>query len=209
MVYIRLWASKVYLPRLFSGHILWLSKYYWRVIMTNSPSNQQLLDVWQQHTYSEFVLRDANAALGTMTENPYVLMVPLAIGGQGRDGVHSFYHNYFLAQLPGDFTPTPISQIIAENVIVEEAVYSLTHNLMMDWMIPGVPPTGKRVELAVVGIIKFENGKIASEHLYWDHSSVLAQLGVIDPTQVPVKGAESARTLLAWSGVQTSAGAGS
>jgi carboxymethylenebutenolidase len=172
--------------------------------MANSPSAQQLLDVWQQHTYSEFILRDAQAALNTMTDNPYVLMVPIAIGGQGRDGVYNYYHNYFLAQLPGDLVPTPVSQIIADNYIIEESVFSFTHNLLMDWMIPGVPPTGKRVEVAVVGIIKFDNGKIANEHLYWDHGSVLAQLGVIDPAQVPVKGAESARTLVAWSGVKAS-----
>jgi len=80
--------------------------------MTNSPSAQQILETWQQHTYSEFVLRDANAALGTMTENPYVLMVPIAVGGQGRDGVYNFYHNYFLAQLPTDLVPTSISQVL-------------------------------------------------------------------------------------------------
>lgn len=163
-------------------------------------SGQQLLEVWQQHTYSEFVLRNAAGALTTMTENPYVLMVPLAIGGQGRDGVFEFYSTKFLAQLPTDFMPVPVSQTIAEDTIVEEAVYAFTHDLQLDWLIPGVPPTGKRVEMAVVGIIKFEHGKIASEHLYWDHASVLAQLGVIDQAQVPVQGVESARTLLAWSG---------
>jgi carboxymethylenebutenolidase len=163
-------------------------------------SGQQLLEVWQQHTYSEFVLRDAPRALETMTANPYVLMVPLALGGQGRDGVLEFYSTKFLAQLPTDFMPIPVSQTIAENTIVEEAVYAFTHDLLLEWMIPGVPPTGKRVELAVVGIIKFEGGKIASEHLYWDHDSVLAQLGVIDQSRVPVPGVESARTLLSWSG---------
>lgn len=172
---------------------------------SSATSGQQLLEVWQQHTYSEFVLRDAASALTTMTENPYVLMVPLAIGGQGRDGVLEFYATKFLAQLPTDFMPIPISQTIAENTIVEEAVYSFTHDLELDWMIPGVPATGKRLEMAVIGVIKFENGKIASEHLYWDHASVLAQIGVIDRTRVPVQGAESARTLLAWSGKAPSA----
>ena len=164
-------------------------------------SGEQLLEVWQQHTYSEFVLRDAPAALATMTDNPYVLMVPIAHGGRGRDGVLNFYASEFLAQLPSDLMPVAVSQTIAENTIVEEAVYEFTHDLVMDWMIPHVPATGKRIELVVVGIIKFEQGKIASEHLYWDHGSVLAQLGVIDPTGVPVQGAESARKLLQWAGI--------
>jgi carboxymethylenebutenolidase len=168
--------------------------------MSAVTSGQQLLAVWQQHTYSEFVLRDAPGALQTMTDNPYVLMVPIATGGRGREGVLDFYATKFLAQLPADLIPTSISQTIAEDTIVEEAVYAFTHDQAMDWMIPGVPATGKRIEMAVIGVIKFENGKIASEHLYWDHASILAQLGVIDRTQVPVQGAESARTLLAWSG---------
>jgi carboxymethylenebutenolidase len=165
-----------------------------------TTNQQQLLDVWQQHTYSEFVLRDAASALTTMSENPYVLMVPIAVGGQGREGVFNFYATKFLAQLPTDFMPISVSQTIASDTIVEEAVYAFTHDQLLEWMIPGVPATGKRIEMAVVGIIKFENGKIAHEHLYWDHASILAQIGVIDPAQVPVQGAESARTLLAWSG---------
>jgi carboxymethylenebutenolidase len=163
-----------------------------------SESAQQLLSVWQQHTYAEFVLKDANAALATMSDNPYVLMVPIAIGGQGRDGVYNYYANSFIPQLPADLMPVAISQIIGPNILAEESVFSFTHDIPMDWMIPGVPPTGKKVEIAVVGFIKFENGKVASEHLYWDHASVLAQLGILDPAKVPVKGAESARTLLDW-----------
>jgi carboxymethylenebutenolidase len=170
---------------------------------SSTTNGQQLLEVWQQHTYSEFVLRDATGALATMSENPYVLMVPIAVGGQGREGVHNFYATKFLAQLPADLIPTSVSQTIAEDTIVEEAVYAFTHDQVMDWMIPGVPATGKRIEMAVVGIIKFKDGKIAHEHLYWDHASILAQIGVIDPAQVPVQGAESARTLLAWSGAKS------
>jgi carboxymethylenebutenolidase len=163
---------------------------------------KELLEVWQQHCYCEFVKKDATAALGTMSDNPYVLMVPLAIGGKGREGVYNFYHDYFLALLPADITSVPISQVVGENILAEEAVYQFTHDQVMDWLVPGVPPTGKRVETGVVGIITFENGKVASEHLYWDHASVLAQLGVLDPSKISVKGDESRRTLLQWAGVK-------
>jgi carboxymethylenebutenolidase len=166
---------------------------------------QNLLEVWQQHTYSEFVLKDAKAALATMSDNPYVLMVPIAVGGRGREGVYNYCHDQFLAQLPADLASQPISQVIGKDILVEEAVYQFTHDQVMDFMIPGVPPTGKHVEVGVVGIIKFENAKIASEHLYWDHSSVLAQLGVIDQGKVPVKGVESVGTLLEWAGLKPSA----
>ena len=164
-----------------------------------------LLEVWQQHNYSEWVMKDAEAALATMSDNPHVLMVPIAIGGRGREGVYSFYHDYFLAQLPADIRPVPVSQVVGTDMLVEEAVFQFTHDQVMDWVIPGVPPTGKRVEMGVAAIVQFENGKIASEHLYWDHASVLAQLGVLDAAKTPVKGIESARTLLEWTGIKSGA----
>lgn len=120
-------------------------------------------------------------------------------------GVFRFYHDYFLAQLPSDIGPIPISRVLGKDILVEEAVYRFTHDQVMDWMIPGVPPTGKSVEVGVVAIVKFENAKIASEHLYWDHASVLTQLGVLDPAKVPVKGAETASTLLNWAGIKKAA----
>jgi carboxymethylenebutenolidase len=147
---------------------------------------QRLLEVWQQHNYSEWVMKDAQAALATMSDDPHVLMVPIAIGGRGRDGVYNYYHDYFLAQLPADIRPVP-------------------HDQTMDWLIPGVPPTGKCVEVGVVAVVKFEDGKIASEHLYWDHATVLVQVGVLDPATVPVKGVESAHALLKWAGVKSGA----
>ena len=167
-------------------------------------SQGNLLEMWQKHTHAEFVMRDAaaTAALATMSDNPYVLMVPIAVGGQGREGVYNYYHDYFLAQLPADFIGIPISRVVAEDTIVEEAVYQFTHDQVMDWVIPGVPPTGKHLEIAVAAVVKFKNGKVASEHLYWDHASLLAQLGILDPAKVPVKGVESPRTLLDWSGVK-------
>jgi carboxymethylenebutenolidase len=167
-------------------------------IATATPT-KELIEVWQQHCYFEFVNTAAKAALGTMSDDPHVLMVPLAIGGRGREGLYNFYHDYFLAQLPADVTAIPISQVVGENILAEEAVYQFTHDQVMDWLVPGVPP--KRVEADVVGIITFENGKIAFAHLYWDHASVLAQLGILDPSKVPAKGNEGPRTLLQWAGV--------
>ena len=166
-------------------------------------SEQELLEVWQHHVYSEFVLKDAERALTTMSSDPYVLMVPIATGGRGREGVLRFYRDYFLAQLPADIRPIAISRVVGKDILVEEAVYQFTHDQVMDWFVPGVAPTRKRVEIGVVAVINFESVKIASEHLYWDQASVLAQLGILDPTKVPVKGAETARTLLDWAAIET------
>src|SRR5437660_5625831 len=70
------------------------------------------------------------------------------------------------------------------------------HTIEMDWMLPGIPPTGRRVEVALVVIVRFRDSKLAHEHIYWDQASVLVQLGLLDPEKLPVAGVESARKVL-------------
>jgi carboxymethylenebutenolidase len=65
----------------------------------------------------------------------------------------------------------------------------------MDWMLPGIAPTGKRVECPLVVIVHFRDGKLANEHIYWDQASVLVQLGLLDAGKLPVAGVETARKL--------------
>jgi carboxymethylenebutenolidase len=155
--------------------------------------SSKMLEVWQAHVTAEFVHRDADAAVALMTEDAHVLLVPPSVGGYGRRAVRSFYAERFLNQLPADLVPTPIAQTVGESSLVEEAVYRFTHSVRMDWMLPGLEPTGKVIELAVIGRIGFRDGLVASEHLYWDQASLLVQLGLLDPRGLPVVGAESAR----------------
>ena len=78
---------------------------------------------------------------------------------------------------------------------MDELVGRFTHSIRMDWILPGVPPTGKRVELPFVVIVQFEDDKLAHEHLYWDQASVLVQVGLLDRT-LPVRGGEIAAQVL-------------
>lgn len=164
--------------------------------MNNLTSNQQtMLATWQQHTHAEFVLKDPDAALATMIENPYVLLVPSGMGGMGRAGVHEFYANQFLPKIPPDFELDSVSQIFSNDRIVEEFVVRFTHTVNMDWMLPGLPPTERKVEFVLVGIIQFQAGKVANEHIHWDQATVLSQLGVVDHP-VAASGARSAARLM-------------
>jgi carboxymethylenebutenolidase len=72
-------------------------------------------------------------------------------------------------------------------------IMRFTHSIEIDWMLPGIAPTGKRVEIATVSIIQFRDGKLFNEHIYWDQASVLVQLGLLDPSTLPVAGVETAR----------------
>jgi carboxymethylenebutenolidase len=160
-----------------------------------TPYQQTMLAAWQQHTYAEFVLKDADAALATMTENPYVLAIASGTGATGRIGVREFYAHQFLPKIPPDFELTSLSQIFSDDRIVEEFVIRFAHTLGMDWMLPGLPVTGRKVEFAMVGIIQFQTGKIANERLYWDQATVLSQLGILDHP-VATAGVVSAAQLL-------------
>jgi SnoaL-like polyketide cyclase len=91
---------------------------------------------------------------------------------------------------------TPLSRTIGTDQLVDEMVVRFTHTVEMDWMLPGIAPTGKRVEVALVVIVHFRDGKLAHEHIYWDQASVLAQLGLIDAATLPVCGADTARKAL-------------
>jgi len=160
-----------------------------------TPDHQTMLATWQQHTYAEFVLKDADAALATMTENPYVLAIPSGTGGSGRAGVREFYAKEFLTSIPPDFELTSLSQTFGRDRIVEEFVIRFTHTLKMNWMLPGLLATGRKVEFGLVGIIQFQAGKVANERLYWDQATVLSQLRVLDHP-VAAAGVGSAAQLL-------------
>src|SRR5215831_5228116 len=158
-------------------------------------ARQMLRAQWHQHTYAQFELKDADAALETMTDNAHLFCVPSGRGATGRAGVREFYAKQFLPGMPRDLELLPISEIFADEHVVAEYVMRFTHTLQMDWMLPGVPPTGRRAELLLVAIARFENGRIASEHVYWDAASLLFQLRLVESAAVAA-GVKSAAKLL-------------
>ena len=71
-------------------------------------------------------------------------------------------------------------------------IFSFTHTMEMPWMLPGIAPTNKHVEVPLVAIVHFRDGKLAHEHIYWDQASVLKQIGLLTDPKLPVCGAEAA-----------------
>lgn len=152
--------------------------------------------LWDEHVKDEFVTRDTEATLETMVEDAYVNHVPVLTGGVGRDALREFYSKRFIPQMPPDTAMTPVSRTIGADRVVDEMIFEFTHTIKMDWMLPGVEPTGKHVKVPLVVIVHFRGDKLAHEHIYWDQASVLAQLGLIDASRLPVAGAESAEKVI-------------
>jgi carboxymethylenebutenolidase len=161
-----------------------------------ASAQQTLSSRWDDHVKYEFATRNTADTLETMVADAYVNHVPVMTGGVGHDELREFYSERFIPQMPPDTSMTPVSRTIGVDRIVDEMVFEFTHTSKMDWMLPGVEPTGKHVRVALVVIVHFRDGKLAHEHIYWDQASVLAQLGLIDSANLPVAGVESAEKVL-------------
>jgi carboxymethylenebutenolidase len=161
-----------------------------------TPAQERLSQLWEEHVRYEFSTRNADDTLATMVKDAYVNHIPVLTGGSGQDELREFYSKHFIPKMPPDTEMAPVSRTIGEDQIVDEMVFKFTHTIPMDWILPGIPPTGKRVEVPLVAIVRVRDGKLAHEHIYWDQASVLVQIGLLDPANLPVMGVESAQKVL-------------
>ena len=153
--------------------------------------------VFDKHIKHEFQNHDVDATMKTMAGEPYVHHVPMMTGGIGYDSVYNFYKNHFVGKMPDDTKIERISRTVGKDQVVDEIILKFTHTREIEYMIPGISPTGKYVEIPHVVVMKFAGNKIAHEHIYWDQASVLVQIGVLDTNtnNLPAKGIEQSRKL--------------
>jgi carboxymethylenebutenolidase len=164
---------------------------------SNSHSQQPNLSVvFDRHIKHEFEDHDVDATMQTMIKEPYVHHVPMMTGGVGYQGVYNFYKNHFIGKMPADTKIVRISRTIGKDQVVDELIISFTHDREVEYMLPGVSPTGKYITLPHVVIMNFKDGRIVHEHIYWDQASLLVQVGLLDPRLLPVTGQEQAKRLL-------------
>ena len=159
-------------------------------------SNADLIRLWEEHTKHEFSTRDTEATLDTMVDDAYVNHVPTMTGGFGKAALREFYSRDFIPSMPPDTTLTPVSRTVGEDQLVDEMIFSFTHTQEIPWMLPGIAPTNRRVEIPLVAIVRFRGDKLAHEHIYWDQASVLKQIGLLQAATLPVFGAETARKVV-------------
>jgi len=156
-------------------------------------TNPNLVELWEEHCRCEFDKRDVNATMATMVPQPYVNHVPTMTGGVGYEQLKRFYAHHFIPVNTPDMELTLISRTSGADMLVDEFILRFTHTTEIDWMLPGIAPTGRKVEVAMVAIVRFEGDKLVHEHIYWDQATVLVQIGLLDPRGLPVARAETAR----------------
>ena len=159
-------------------------------------SKPDLVALWEAHCRHEFETRDVDATMATMVASPYVNHIPTMAGGVGHDELKRFYKYHFIGRNPDDVTMTLVSRTVGTNTLVDEFIFSFTHTTTVDWMLPGIAPTGRKVEIPMVAVVHFQGDKLVHEHIDWDQASVLVQIGKLDPTGLPVAGAATAHKVL-------------
>ena len=159
-------------------------------------ADHDLVALWEAHCRYEFETRDVDATMATMVSEPYVNHVPTMTGGVGHDELKRFYKYHFVGVNPPDLRLEPVSRTVGADRIVDEFVVHFTHTTAIDWMLPGIAPTGRAVSIATVAIVQFEGDRLVHEHIYWDQASVLVQIGALDPRGLPIAGADAAHKVL-------------
>jgi carboxymethylenebutenolidase len=161
-----------------------------------SEKQQRMVALFEKHVGAELA-GDLDTTMATMSDTPHLNHVPTMAGGVGQSDVRAFYRDHLVGKFfPPDVKMTNVSRTVGEDRVVEELFISFTHTTVIDWLLPGVAPTGKAVEMAVAVVVGFQGDKISHEHIYWDQAGVLVQVGLLNPAGLPVTGAESARKVL-------------
>ncbi len=160
-----------------------------KTAVTDPALVKKLDAIFSAHMDAE-IAGDLDKTLATMAPNPHLVNIPTMVGGQGQAGVRTFYSKRLIGQFfPPDVKFETVSRTYSEERLVDELIISFTHTTVIDWMLPGVKPTGKRVETVFVVIVGIEGDKVSYEHIMWDQANVLVQIGLLDPKGLPVTGA--------------------
>jgi carboxymethylenebutenolidase len=159
-------------------------------------NHAEMITRWDEHISYEFSTRDVSSTIATMVEDAYVNHVPVMTGGYGHEALRRFYKEDFISPMPADTSIQLVSRTLGQDQLVDEIIFSFTHTEEMPWMLPGVPPTQRRVDIPLVVVVGFRDGKLAHERIYWDQASVLKQIGLLTDPSLPVFGAETAHKLL-------------
>ena len=156
----------------------------------------EMIARWDEHISYEFSTRDVSSTIATMVEDAYVNHVPVMTGGYGHEALRRFYKEDFISPMPADTSIQLVSRTLGQDQLVDEIIFSFTHTEEMPWMLPGVPPTHRHVDIPLVVVVGFRDGKLAHERIYWDQASVLKQIGLLTDPSLPIFGAETAHKLL-------------
>ncbi|OIW34813.1 hypothetical protein CONLIGDRAFT_626866 [Coniochaeta ligniaria NRRL 30616] len=140
--------------------------------------------IWEEHTWYEFADRSVEHTMGTMVQEPYVNHVTTLTGGIGRQNLTSFYRDHFIFNNSADTELELVSRTVGVDRVIDEFIMKFTHDLEVDWLIPGIPPTGRKLEIPMTSVVNIRGDRLYHEHIAWDQGTVLRQLDLL-PEYLP------------------------
>ncbi|PYI20068.1 NTF2-like protein [Aspergillus violaceofuscus CBS 115571] len=154
-----------------------------------------LEQIWEEHTHHEFGDRSVEKTMATMVQEPYVNHIPTMTGGTGRPALTHFYERHFIHTNPADTSLELISRTVGVDRVVDEFILCMTHDTVVDWLVPGIPPTGRPLRVPFTAVVNIRGDRLYHEHIAWDQATVLRQLGLLPqflpfPYAVPLPAGE-------------------
>jgi carboxymethylenebutenolidase len=120
---------------------------------------------------------DLDAALALTTTGCTLTNMPAGTGGTG-DGLRRYLAEDVLPHLPTDLSWRRVSRTVDRWRVAQEDMVGFTHDRELPWLLPGVAPTGRQVEVLAISVVTIERSRLASHRTLWDQTVLLAQLGL-------------------------------
>jgi carboxymethylenebutenolidase len=159
-------------------------------------NRDDMVDLWEKHAAYEFTIRDADLAVSTMVDDARVMHLPTMSGGYGKENLRGYYRNIFIPGIPADTIIEMIARSVGDDHIVDEQIMSFTHDQSVPFLLEGLEPTGKWVEVPLIVVVTFRGNLMESERLYWDQAAVFHQVGLINGSDLPLADFKEVRNYL-------------
>ncbi|KAJ3129648.1 hypothetical protein HK098_000799 [Nowakowskiella sp. JEL0407] len=135
---------------------------------------------WDAFKAAEKSPKDLSLLLSSiLADSVKVVYVPTGAGGKNAAQVKDFFKTASV-QAESIKDETIVSTIYGSYTVTEETVLTVVHDSEINWLLPNVKPTRKRILIPTVTVAKFDHtGLLVSFTKYWDQASVLKQLGIL------------------------------
>ncbi|MFF8726834.1 nuclear transport factor 2 family protein [Streptomyces sp. NPDC015171] len=157
-----------------------------RISEADIVNHEEMLALWERHTAYEFDIRDADLTVSTMTDDASVMHLPTMSGGLGKESLREYYRDVFIPGIPRNTATETVHRSVGGDFLVEELIMRMPHDQEIPFLLPGLAPTGRNLEVPLLVIVEFRDQLMRSERLYWDQAAVLAQLGLITAADLPM-----------------------
>lgn len=127
---------------------------------------------------------DPDAVHAMLAPDADLAIDPAGTAVSGADAIRAFVAEHVAPGRPADLTVHRRSRTGDRWRVVDEARAAFTHDRAMPWLLPGVPATGRAVEVDLITVVGVRRSRITHARLVWDLLDLADQLG-LDPAALP------------------------